>query len=208
MKIISLLNQKGGSGKTTLATSLAHAFALDGVSVVLGDCDPQGSARDWADAGGSEICPVIGLDRIATLRDLKSIAADLVILDGAPKVADLAAAAIRISDLVLIPVQPSPYDLWAADTVVKMIRERRELADGKPATAFVITRAIQRTTLSKEIFEVLETDYPDITLLKTGTAQRVSYANSAATGGTVFSTDDSSAKSEILLLKEEIEKWL
>lgn len=208
MKIVSLLNQKGGSGKTTLATSLAHAFAQDGIKVVLGDCDPQGSARDWADAGGSDICPVIGLDRIATLRDLRSISADLVILDGAPKVADLAAAAIKISNLVLIPVQPSPYDLWAADTVVRMIRERKEIADGQPTAAFVITRAIQRTTLSREINDVLGNDYPDIILMKAGTAQRVAYANSAASGGTVFSTDDALAKGEILQIKKEIEQWL
>ena len=61
--IISVLNQKGGSGKTTISSNLAHAIALDGHKVLLVDSDPQGSLRDWNEANGEELLPVVGLDR-------------------------------------------------------------------------------------------------------------------------------------------------
>ena len=63
MTIISVLNQKGGSGKTTISSNLAHAIALDGHKVLLVDSDPQGSLRDWNEANGEELLPVVGLDR-------------------------------------------------------------------------------------------------------------------------------------------------
>ena len=62
-KVISVLNQKGGAGKTTIATNLAHALLLDHYKVLLVDSDPQGSLRDWNESNGGELIPVIGLDR-------------------------------------------------------------------------------------------------------------------------------------------------
>ncbi len=62
-KIIAVLNQKGGAGKTTLSTNLARALQLDGDKVLLIDSDPQGSARDWNAAANGELLPVVGLDR-------------------------------------------------------------------------------------------------------------------------------------------------
>jgi chromosome partitioning protein len=61
--VIAVLNQKGGSGKTTIATNLAHALQRDGYKVLLVDSDPQGSTRDWNEANGGNIIPVVGLDR-------------------------------------------------------------------------------------------------------------------------------------------------
>jgi chromosome partitioning protein len=210
MKVLSILNQKGGSGKTTLATQLAHSFSLAGRKVVLGDCDPQGSARDWADAGGSDLIQVLGMDRVSSLKDLHTISCDILVLDGAPKIAEMSAAAIRVSDLVVLPVQPSPYDLWAVDPVVDMIRERRELSGGQPKAAFVISRVIPRTIIAKEILDVLSSGYSDINLCQAVTNQRVAYSNSAAEGCTVFKGKhaDMAAQEEITAIRKEIEKWL
>jgi chromosome partitioning protein len=149
-RIIAVLNQKGGSGKTTIATNLAHALALGGVKVLLVDSDPQGSARDWNEANGGQVLPVVGLDRETLPTDLKAISGgyDFVVVDGAPQVARLAAAAVKVADLVLIPVQPSPYDIWAAADLVEVVKARQEITDGKPVAAFVISRSIRNTKLS------------------------------------------------------------
>jgi chromosome partitioning protein len=114
MQVIAVLNQKGGSGKTTIATHLARALQLDGHDVLLVDSDPQGSARDWAAVREDQPVPVVGLDRPTIDRDLKSIARkEYVIIDGAPQAHDLAVSALKAAHFVLIPVQPSPYDIWA-----------------------------------------------------------------------------------------------
>ncbi|HEZ0498126.1 TPA: AAA family ATPase [Neisseria meningitidis] len=73
MKVISVLNQKGGSGKTTVATHLARALQLAGNSILLVDSDPQGSSRDWAAVHEEQPVPVIGIDSPIIDRDLKSV---------------------------------------------------------------------------------------------------------------------------------------
>jgi chromosome partitioning protein len=86
MQVIAVLNQKGGAGKTTIATHLARALQLDGADVLLVDSDPQGSARDWAAVREDQPVPVVGIDRPTIERDLKSVARkDFVVIDGAPQ---------------------------------------------------------------------------------------------------------------------------
>ena len=152
MQVIAVLNQKGGSGKTTIATHLARALQLDGFEVVLVDSDPQGSARDWAAVREDQPLPVVGLDRPTIDRDLRSIAKkDYIIIDGAPQAHDLAVSALKAANFVLIPVQPSPYDIWATSDLVELVKQRRELTDGKLQAAFVINRSIRHTKLSADV---------------------------------------------------------
>ena len=122
--VIAVLNQKGGSGKTTIATNLAFSLKQAGRKVLLIDSDPQGSARDWNEANGGALLPVVGLDRETLPSDLKAIqdGYEFVVIDGAPQIARLAAAAVKAADVVLIPVQPSPYDIWAAADLVELIQ--------------------------------------------------------------------------------------
>lgn len=202
--VIAVLNQKGGSGKTTIATNLAHALKRDGYTVLLIDSDPQGSARDWNEASGGNIIPVVGLDRETLAKDLQAISQgyDWIVIDGAPQIAKLSAAAVKAADLVLIPVQPSPYDIWACADLVDIIAARREVTNGKPKAAFVISRAIKNTKLSGEINQALS-DY-GLPVLKAGTTQRVVYPTTAAEGLTVFSDPSSDASREINALKKEV----
>ncbi len=202
--VIAVLNQKGGSGKTTIATNLAHALKRDGYTVLLIDSDPQGSARDWNEASGGNIIPVVGLDRETLAKDLQAISQgyDWIVIDGAPQIAKLSAAAVKAADLVLIPVQPSPYDIWACADLVDIIAARREVTNGKPKAAFVISRAIKNTKLSGEINQALS-DY-GLPVLKAGTTQRVVYPTTAAEGLTVFSDPSSDAAREINALKKEV----
>lgn len=203
-QIIAVLNQKGGSGKTTIATNLAHALKLAEANVLLVDADPQGSARDWNEANGGQLLPVVGLDRETLPVDLKAIMSgyDFVVIDGAPQIAKLAAAAVKTADVVLIPVQPSPYDIWAAADLVEVIKARQDITEGKPAAAFVISRAIKHTKLSGEVTEALNGyGFP---ILPHGTTQRVIYPTSAASGQTVFSEPNNPAIAEIEAIAKDI----
>lgn len=206
MPKIAILNQKGGSGKTTLATNLAHALTLSGRRVLLVDADPQGSARDWNAANEGRVLPVIGLDRETLPVDLRAVESgyDWVVIDGAPQVARLSAAAIRAADIVVIPVQPSPYDVWATADLVELIKARQEVTGGRPKAVFLCSRAIRNTRLSREIVDALE-GY-GLPTLKAGTTQRVIYPTTASHGLTVLSDPDCEAAQEVLAIMREIEE--
>ena len=111
-QIIAVCNQKGGCGKTTIAVNLAQAFALLDLRVLVVDMDPQASALDWA--WEAKDFDVVGQERIkpADLRRMRN-QYDVALIDCPPQYAEPSAAAIRIADLVLVPVQPSQLDVWA-----------------------------------------------------------------------------------------------
>jgi chromosome partitioning protein len=208
MKVIAVLNQKGGSGKTTIATHLARALQLTGADVLLVDSDPQGSARDWAAVREDQPLTVVGIDRPTIDRDLKQVARkDFVVIDGAPQAADLAVSAIKAADFVLIPVQPSPYDIWATADLVELVKQRIEVTDGRLQAAFVVSRAIKGTRIGGEVTEAL-VGY-GLPVLETRITQRVSYPGTAAVGSTVMDSEpDSDAAAEVHALANEIKKKL
>ena len=127
--IVALLNQKGGVGKTTLATHIAGELAMRGQHVVLLDADPQGSSLDWTQRRSQQGLPrlfsAVGLARETLHQEAPELArrADHVVIDGPPRIAALARSALLAAERVLIPVQPSPYDLWASAEMVALIRE-------------------------------------------------------------------------------------
>ncbi len=185
--IVGVLNQKGGVGKTTVAVNLASCFSRSGRQVLLVDADPQGSALAWSAARqvDSEFV-VVGMAKPTLHRELPALAKnyDIVVIDGAPRVNELGRAAIMASDLVLIPVQPSPYDVWAAADTVQLIREARQFKDSLRA-AFLINRKIANSVIGRDFHAALA-QFPETPILDAALVQRVVYAESAARGLSVL----------------------
>jgi chromosome partitioning protein len=204
MAVISVLNPKGGSGKTTLTTNLAQALYLRGNKVLIVDSDPQGSARDWHAASEANPLPLVSLDRANNIKTLFSMTAsyDHIVLDGAAKLEDIIAAAIKASDFILIPVQPSPYDIWAASDLVDFIKARQEVTDGSPKAAFVITRHIEGTRLGDDVRKAL--DEYELPVFRTAITQRQVYPQTASEGRTVLDGDNAKARDEISALADEL----
>lgn len=197
--IIGVLNQKGGVGKTTLAINIAATLARSGSRVLLVDADPQGSALAWSAAREAEpLFPVVGMAKPTLHRELPEIAKDydVVVIDGAPRVNELGRAAIGASDFVLMPVQPSPYDIWAAADTVQLVREAQQFKPGLRA-AFVINRKIANTAIGRDVVKALE-GFEEVPVLPVALHQRVIYAESAAQGLAVIEVDmNSEAAREI-----------
>lgn len=208
--IVSVLNTKGGCGKTTISIHIARALKRSGKRVLLIDSDPQGSARDWAaTSSGESLVSVVGLDRPTLQKDLPSIAIgyDWVIIDGAPQIQMLAVDAIKVSDIILIPVQPSPYDIWACDDLVGLIKARQELMAGKPKTAFIISRSIKNTMLARDVRKALELH--ELPIFISGTTQRVIYPQSSSLGSTVLDMDpNGEASQDVIRLSKELEDFV
>lgn len=187
--IIAILNQKGGVGKTTLSVNLAAGLALSGQSTLLIDADPQGSALDWQAARkGASLFPVVGMAKPTLHKDVPGLASGYrhIVIDGPPRVNELAKSAILTADLIVIPVQPSPYDVWAAAEIIKLIQEVALFKENLKAL-FAITRKIGNTAIGRDVAEALK-DYP-FPLARSSISQRVVFAESAATGLSVLEAE-------------------
>lgn len=205
MRIIAVLNPKGGSGKSTISTTLARGLEASGANTLLVDADPQGSARDWQVADPDNSTPVIAMDRAGNLRSLPDMAAsyDYVVIDGAGRLEEVIRESVRIADLVLVPVQPSPYDVWAISDLVELVKSRQTVTDGLPVMGAVISRAIQGTVLDREVTDALEE--MGLEYLDARTHQRQVYARSANEGKTPLEVEpNGKAAEEVRAIAAEV----
>ena len=207
MPVVAIVNQKGGTGKTTLSINLASAFAELYPTLLL-DADPQRSALDWAD---SRSAPQMNLEARALqsgsmLREIRTLSAtyDWIIIDGPPGIGRTSAEAVRVADVVLIPSKPSPFDVWACADIVEAVKARHETNRGLPRAAFVITMARPRTRLVAQVGAALA-EY-GISALSARTTERVAYPMSAIEGKSVLDSRDRTAQQEILAMRDEIER--
>lgn len=210
MKIIAVLNEKGGTGKTTLAINLATALHRRGQRVVLVDADPQSTARDWRAASpeNADLPPVVALDRPQLLSSISTLAADVVIIDTPAKAEAMTAGVVRVAHVALIVIQPSGPDIWASAAAVKLIRQKIDVG-GQINAAFVLNRVSAVSKLSKEVIGGGWNAY-GLDQMTATIGNRVSFAQSMTDGLSVYDLADNVAKSEIDALIEELggAKWL
>ena len=189
--IIGMLNQKGGVGKTTLSISIAHALALKNKSerILVVDADPQQSALSLSDVReGEHPFTVISLPKKNLHKDISKMKSDYdhVIIDGPPRVTDLARACIMASDLIIIPCTPSPYDIWASEETVNLVKEASQYKE-KLKFLFTLNRKIVNTAISRDVVKSLKE--MDMKVSKAQISQRVIFAEAAAQGCTVFDVE-------------------
>lgn len=202
--VITVAQQKGGAGKTTLTANLAAAWAPS-CRVALLDIDPQRSLTRWHTirAGAARARGAVHLSEVAGWRlaaelDRLRQGHDIVIIDSPPQIETDAKLAIRGADLVLVPVQPSLPDLWAAEGTLKLATSERR------AARIVLNRAQASGSLRDQV--VAQIEAAGSPRFETALGNRIGFANAFALGLGVSETAPKSvAAVELLALVAEIE---
>jgi chromosome partitioning protein len=196
--VIGMVNRKGGCGKTTMAVNLAAALAERKRRVLVVDADPQQSATRWAKqsnnqegAGfclGRDVHPLLPQRNAAQFKAAldklrERHTADTIIIDCPPELTDPALLTALLADLVLIPVTPSPLDIWAAEAATQTVKEAKAQRDGqKPLACLVPSKMQIGTVLAREIPDTLRRLGEPVA---PGIAQRVAFIEAAVSGQTI-----------------------
>lgn len=210
MKVICICNEKGGTGKTTVAVNLAVEAVREGLKVLLIDADVQGSAfsfyerRKENDSLPSFQCvlkPSKSLHK--DIRDFENF--DFVVIDTGGRDSKVFRSAILASDFCLIPTQPSQLDLWGVANTLEILEEAqafkpievRILLNGMPAKAKIGQEALEALTEIK------------VPVFETCLGSRVAFRESIMEGkGVSEASPSSKAAQEIRSLWEEVKTWL
>ena len=207
MPVIAIVNQKGGVGKTCLATNLASALANEEATLLF-DCDPQRSAFGWASLNPEDHLDltVQGVDEGSLVRQVRAGSGQYpwVLIDCPPGITRVNADAIRESDIVLIPCKPRVWDVWACVDIVEAVKLRQQGNRGRPQAAFVISMGRPRTRFSQQIGSALgELGLP---ILRGRTTEREAYAVAAGEGKSVLTGRDRVARDEINSICAEVQE--
>lgn len=205
MKIITLMNQKGGVGKTTLALSLAARWHLMGHSVSVVDADPQQASVFWKkqQAKDSRLVEidVYSVKLPAEIRGSRNLKSDYVIIDTPGTDKMIVRSALNASDALLIPVQPSSLDVQASAPSIQTA-----LASGKP-TAYVVNRFVSQTQLGKDVMGSLQKT--PATVLRKAMGQYQAFPRSIGMGetpSTMFASGPASRNIEAV--GQAVDIWL
>lgn len=198
MKTISIISQKGGAGKTTLAINLAGAAVAQGLAVMIIDLDPQTSAKKWHDDRADKETPAVISAHAERLPEILKTAAtsgaDLCIIDTAPHSERDALDAASVADLVLIPCRASTFDLKAITTSIKLTKIAQKSA------VIVINGAQPRGSLANQAEQGIVEKY-GMPVLDARITQRMAFVHSVTEGKTVLEYEpDGAAASEIKAL--------
>lgn len=204
--ILTIAQHKGGAGKTTLTTQLAAMMAHDQHKILLIDCDPQGSSKEWHAARVTTLGRKNKIDFSVSqgwslIRDLPLFKKDydFIVIDTPPHADSEASIAVRLSDMVLMPVQPSPLDIWACAPTIKLI------LDEKKPVMLVMNRVPAKSKLNDSMMEKLSK--LKINVAKQTLGNRIAFAASMVHGLGVIEHDPrGTARDEIENLWNDIQK--
>lgn len=205
MPILALVGNKGGAGKTTLCVNLASALSAHGTAVIL-DADPQRSSLQWRDLTEREdaVAVVDAVDDVAEKIHANALNFDYVVVDCPPSVhADQTGQVLAVADIALVPVQPSPLDLWATVHIEEKVDTARIANPGLKAV-LVINQLEPRTRLSQMVRQALaELSLP---AAETAIRRRMAYRTAVLEGRSVLEQGrrGEAAAEEIRQLIEEV----
>ncbi len=195
MKAISVVNPKGGSGKSTLAINLAGYFAQRSSAVLLGDIDRQQSCRMWLQSRSADLPGIetwrIGRDNVARAPTGVTHA----ILDTpAGLTGKVLEKVVKISSKIIVPVQPSPFDLWAAKGFLDHLEQIKSVARGKAEVGLVGMRVDARTLAATQLRQFLEVQgFHTLTMIRPSQL----YTKVATLGATIFDLSPAAASREL-----------
>ena len=205
--VITLAHQKGGVGKSTLATNLRGYFAGGGYKAALVDIDPQGSlsklVRTFSEQAGREPEHVIERGSFSSYSELAALIApyDIVVIDTPPYLSKELEDVFEISNMILVPCKASPLDFLAIGDTLDLIREAR-VKRPELVSAVVLTMTITGTDFTSSIRRELEkTEFP---VLRTEIGNRVAYMRSLLRANTVLGDENRKAWEEVEGLGKEI----
>jgi len=204
--IISLVNQKGGVGKTTIAINLASSFAKRGHETLLIDADPQGSVLQWQSIVDNQTIDVRHIPRAALHEKIDTLYRDYrhIIIDCPPAIGDITRSALVVSNLAIIPIGPSPLDIWSSKETIDLIKQARKV-NSKLTRKLLICKKIVGTRIGREAREALNTYR--LKIFETEIGQRVAYIEAMITGLSVLQYQPrGEAANEIRTLSQEIIK--
>lgn len=181
---ILVANPKGGSGKTTLSTNLAGYFAVRGERVALGDMDRQQSSLTWLTMRPAELPAIVGWDaRDEEDPKLPHKTSWAVVDSPAGMHGKRLAQAVKLADKIVVPVQPSVFDMWATEDFIKTVLEEKAIRKHRTFLAIVGMRVDPRTRAAAMLEEFLSKfDLPVLTYLR----DTQNYMNAAAEGECLF----------------------
>ena len=208
--IISVTNLKGGVGKSTISQNLAVWFAHQKKKVCILDTDmEQRTSMRWEGLRNGELPGVavfgVETDQIIKASSKQAEDYDVVIIDGTPQLGKTALATIMASDLVLVPLTPSAFDVWSFENFLSRYKEVKDLkeAKGVPFNAYIVlNKYTGKTNLDKNVLDVIQDFGMDI--LETTIGDRVAYRESPITGLGVIEMKEKKAKAEIEQLGTEV----
>lgn len=210
--VVVVANEKGGTGKTTIATNLAILRAQQGADVLLVDADPQGSASEFVRVREDEqVCPTItsvavsGRGVSSEVRKLIPKYQDIVIDAGGRDSAGLRSALV-VADVLIVPFLAGQYDVWAVEAMDMVVGEALGLnSEMKPFLLMNKQDTNPRIVLGNEAAEIAN-GLQNLKLLEIRIGYRVAYRRSAAEGRAVNELDKKDAKaiSEMDILYQEV----
>ncbi len=195
--IITIGNSKGGVGKSTIACNLACMAAKENKKVLLVDADPQASSLNFRSIREADDIKATAITTPTLHKDLKEFTNfDLIIIDSGGRDSVIFRSAILAADILIIPVLPSVYDIWATSDTLEIVQEAKVFNE-KLIARFLLNMVMPNTIMAREALQALE-EKKDIPILKNQLGARSSFKNGLISGQGVIEHDPKSKAAQEL----------